>query len=153
MTLDVHRLDLEIKRPLAYRVIERGLARWMRWRHHDSFRQIESFCLFVGYPRSGHSLVGALLDAHPDAVLAHELIAHQHVLNGCSRDALYGRILARSFWFHWRGHRGVYSYRVPAGWQGRWRQLRLIGDKRGGPEPRAVPPSRAAGAGPIPHRR
>jgi hypothetical protein len=28
--------------------------------------------LFVGYSRSGHSLVGALLDAHPEIPVAYE---------------------------------------------------------------------------------
>ena len=42
----------------------------------DTLSQLERFCLFVGYPRSGHSLVGSLLDAHPDIAISHEL----HVL-------------------------------------------------------------------------
>jgi hypothetical protein len=138
MPLDFDYLDLVARKHPLYRVIERSLARWMRFRHGQSFHEIESFCLFVGYPRSGHSLVGALLDAHPEAVISHELIAQQHVLSGCSRHELYGRILARAWWFHRRRHRGVYSYRVPGAWQGHWRQLRLIGDKRGGHLTRAL---------------
>jgi len=35
-----------------------------RYRRH--FDAVRTFCLFIGYPRSGHSLVGSLLDAHPD---------------------------------------------------------------------------------------
>ena len=29
------------------------------------FDDLKAFVMFVGYPRSGHSIVGALLDAHP----------------------------------------------------------------------------------------
>lgn len=123
----------------AYPTLERLLGRWMRWRHSHLFDGVERFCLFVGYPRSGHSIVGALLDAHPEAVVSHELIAQRHVLNGCSRDELYGLMLGRACWFHLRGHRGVYSFRVPGAWQGRWRQLRLVGDKRGGHLARILP--------------
>ena len=35
--------------------------------------EVERVCLFIGHPRSGHSLVGAMLDAHPDLCIAHEL--------------------------------------------------------------------------------
>ncbi len=31
---------------------------------------LHAFCMFIGYPKSGHSLVGSLLDAHPDMVIA-----------------------------------------------------------------------------------
>lgn len=33
---------------------------------------VKTMVLFVGYPRSCHSLVGSLLDAHPNMVIAHE---------------------------------------------------------------------------------
>ena len=33
---------------------------------------VETFVLFIGYPRSSHSLIGALLDAHPEIVIPHE---------------------------------------------------------------------------------
>jgi hypothetical protein len=38
--------------------------------HADPFADVHAFCLFVGYSRSGHSLVGALLDAHPGITIA-----------------------------------------------------------------------------------
>ena len=28
--------------------------------------------MFIGYPRSSHSLVGAMLDAHPEIIIPHE---------------------------------------------------------------------------------
>ena len=33
---------------------------------------VETFVLFIGYPRSSHSLVGAILDAHPEIIIPHE---------------------------------------------------------------------------------
>ena len=36
------------------------------------YDELRAFCLFMGYTRSGHSLVGACLDAHPEAAIAHE---------------------------------------------------------------------------------
>ena len=35
---------------------------------------VEKFVLFVGYPRSGHSLIASVMDAHPDIVIAHEYL-------------------------------------------------------------------------------
>ena len=93
---------------------------------------MERFLLFVGYPRSGHSIVGAMLNAHRDAVVAHELDAPPLILDGCSRDELFSRILARAYWFNMRGNRANYPYAVPGQWQGRFETLRVIGDKRGG---------------------
>ena len=119
-------------RDLGYDIALRGLGAWALYRHRRRFDAVERFCLFVGYPRSGHSVVGTMLNAHPDAVVAHELNVVPHVLGGCTRDELYARILARAFWFDWRGSRTNYDYRVPNQWQGRFRDLRVIGDKRGG---------------------
>jgi len=37
----------------------------------SSFSEIETYCTFIGYSRSGHSIIAALLDAHPNIVMAH----------------------------------------------------------------------------------
>lgn len=36
------------------------------------YDEVETFVLFIGYPRSQHSLIGAILDAHPEIVIPHE---------------------------------------------------------------------------------
>jgi hypothetical protein len=120
------------------RVHQRLWSAWARRRYRDDFDDVERFCLFVGYPRSGHSLVGALLNAHREAVISHELNAHEPILAGCTRDELYARIIARAAWFAMRGNRGTYPYQVPGEWQGRFETLRVIGDKRGGLLTRAL---------------
>ena len=48
------------------------------------FEKLQAYCMFIGYPRSGHSLVGSLLDAHPNIIIAHELNALQFVVAGCT---------------------------------------------------------------------
>jgi hypothetical protein len=117
---------------LVYQLYERVWGPWAYRRYGDDFDRIRCFCLFVGYPRSGHSLIGAMLNAHRHAVIAHELNAQQLIVDGCTRDALYARILARAYWFNLRGNASNYTYQVPNQWQGRFAALRLIGDKRGG---------------------
>ena len=88
--------------------------------------------MFLGYPRSGHTLPGAMLNAHPDAVVAHELDALLYVGMGFSRNQIFSLICDRDQWFcrrHcvWTG----YSYAIPNQWQGRYERLRVIGDKKG----------------------
>ena len=36
------------------------------------FDETKYFCLFLGWSRSGHSIVGSVLDAHPNIVITHE---------------------------------------------------------------------------------
>jgi hypothetical protein len=122
----------------AYRLQQELWSAWAQRRYRDAFEDVRAFCLFVGYPRSGHSLVGALLNAHRNAVISHELNAPQLILSGCTRNALYSRILARASWFNLRGNTSTYPYQVPNQWQGRFEALRVIGDKRGGAVTRCV---------------
>ena len=37
-----------------------------------AYDEVETFVMFIGYPRSSHSLVGAILDAHPEIIIPHE---------------------------------------------------------------------------------
>ncbi len=97
------------------------------------FEPLERFCLFVGYPRSGHSLVGSLLDAHPDVAIAHELHVLRYLRYGFSREQLLALILENAERHAARGREQTgYGYAVPGMWQGRVRRLRVAGDKRGG---------------------
>lgn len=101
--------------------------------HRRTLARVDTYSMFIGYPRSGHSLVGALLDAHPDAIVAHEMNALGYLPYVASRGHLYWLLIANSVDYARRGrsHSG-YSYEVPNQWQGRIRTLKVIGDKRGG---------------------
>jgi hypothetical protein len=95
--------------------------------------------MFVGYPRSGHSLVGALLDAHPHMIIAHEADVLKYLRAGFGRRQIYSLLLERSREFAqsgsvWSG----YSYKVPNQWNGRFEKLRIIGDKKGGSSTRRL---------------
>lgn len=97
------------------------------------FDTVDGFCLFIGYPRSGHSLVGSLLNAHPHVVLSHELDALQYVAAGYRRHQLYWMILRRDAEFTRSGRLWTeFDYSVAGQWQGRFERLRIIGDKKGG---------------------
>ena len=97
------------------------------------FDDVETVCLFIGHNRSGHSLVGSLLDAHPSMVVAHELDLLRHVRLGFRKRQLFHLIVRTSKAFNDRGRRwSGYAAVVPDQWQGKWRELRIVGDKKGG---------------------
>lgn len=115
-----------------YRLHQNLWSAVVRRRYAGDFDAVSTFCLFIGYPRSGHSLVGAFLNAHPQAVISHELNAPILIQGGCTRNELYSRIVSRAQWFNMRGNTSNYRYQVPNQWQGRFQSLKVIGDKRGG---------------------
>lgn len=95
---------------------------------------VEKYCMFIGYPRSGHTLVRSMLDAHPNIILANEEDALFQVEKGRkSRNALYAKLLRNSYNFVQAGNTWTeYSYAMPNGFQGTYTNLRIIGDKKGG---------------------
>ena len=101
--------------------------------NNNTFKDIKAFCMFIAYPRSGHSLYGALLDAHPSVAISHELNALQFMLNSPSREKLFRAILKKTSSYAKEGLKNEgYSYRVENQFQGSYKSLKLIGDKRGG---------------------
>jgi len=101
--------------------------------YEDAFEDVETYCVFIGNPRSGHSLIGALLDAHPHVIMAHEFDALYYVQVGFSKEQLFYLLLENSRVCAQTGRKSSpYSYAVPNQWQGQFTKLRVIGDKRGG---------------------
>jgi hypothetical protein len=97
------------------------------------FNNINTYCMFIGYPRSGHSLIGSLLDAHPNMVIAHEVDALRCLSAGFGRGVIYNLLLQNSREFTEEGRQwNGYSYNVPNQWHGRYQTLQVIGDKKGG---------------------
>jgi hypothetical protein len=97
----------------------------------DSYRDLQAFCLFIGYPKSGHSLIGALLDAHPDMVIARAVNPLALVVvDGVPRDDVFAMLLENAREEAARGRKqNKYRYTVEDQWQGRVRVLRVLGDK------------------------
>ena len=117
-------IDLALKKLFVQRIDHK---------FHDIFDDIETFCMFIGYPRSGHTLTGSLLDAHPDAIIAHELDVLKYIEAGFTKKQIFYLILKNSSTFTKAGRKWAkYSYQVPNQWNGRFRKLKVIGDKKGG---------------------
>lgn len=98
--------------------------------HAARFDEVERFCLFLGYPRSGHTIVASMLAAHPDAAIAIELDALRYVAAGFGREQIYTLLMQRSVTQSPTSYE--YDYTVAGQWQGRVRRLRVIGDKEAG---------------------
>jgi hypothetical protein len=107
-------------------------------RLRNDLDRVRTYCLFIGHARSGHSIVGALLDAHPEMLISDELDALEYLAAGFSRRQLLYLSLAVSRHQAQRQRRktgrggAVYSYFVPGQWQGRYQRLRVVGDSRAG---------------------
>jgi hypothetical protein len=135
--------EVSAKRKLRHRRAEAELDRvrrsWPRRAGRAAKRAVglgdpRAFCLFIGYPRSGHSLIGSLLDAHPDVVIAHELNVLKLIADGTGRRELIAALLesAEAEAMRPLGRRSSgYSYAVPGQWQGQVRRLRVVGSKYG----------------------
>jgi hypothetical protein len=108
-------------------------AQYEKCSDKDALEQVQTYGTFIGYPYSGHSLVGSLLDAHPNMVFAHELHALTYIRAGFNKQLLFHLLLenSRAFTAEGRTWNG-YQYSVPNQWHGRYRELRVIGDKKGG---------------------
>lgn len=66
------------------------------FKNRKLWEEVETFCLFLGYPRSGHSMIGALLNAHPNIMMSHEAEALKYVCAGFSRNQIYDIILNKA---------------------------------------------------------
>ena len=121
-----------------YRYARRGLG-WLPLNLLCAFegRNIERCILTAGYSRSGSTLLGSLLNAHPEIVIAHELdlLPMSRSPRLAARLGGKGRlvrlILERDRNIRrWTSYRGSgYDYAVKTGWQGKYSRLRVVGDK------------------------
>ena len=107
---------------------------------------VDSFLFFVGYARSGHSIVASFLDAHPNVVIAHEYTlfsrwAETPDLFNNRREFLFNTLFNSSHFSAQAGLRqgkgGIkkkgYSLEVPGWYQGTYEGgITVIGDKAGG---------------------
>lgn len=100
-------------------------------------RNVERFLLTIGYNRSGSSLIGQLLNAHPEVVVAHELYILQKLralrfVPTPSRRGRAARLILerdREAERETAYRQSGYSYALNGLSQGKYSRLRVIGDK------------------------
>lgn len=108
----------------------------------EDMKDVEVFVFFLGWQRSGHSIIAGLLDGHPDVLIAHEFFLfrrlHEFTHTMASRQKLFNQLAANSFREANYGYRTSrrnekgYNLELADSWQGRFRTLRVIGDKTAG---------------------
>lgn len=100
-------------------------------RYHSRFVRSERFVQFVGFPRSGHSLIGAVIEAHPDAVIAHELDVMGLINKRVPLPIIHGLIARNNAEFGAAGRwwNGL-TYDIPSGERAATQPV-VIGDKKG----------------------
>ncbi|BCL68131.1 hypothetical protein TUMSATVNIG1_00680 [Vibrio nigripulchritudo] len=96
------------------------------------FEQLKTCALFIGYPRSGHSIYGSILDAHPDMLVAHRLDALACVGKKPDMKKL-GYLIKRNSERFAQNSRMLtgYAYDIDTGWQGKHRNLVAVADQEG----------------------
>lgn len=98
----------------------------------DNSNNPGKFCIFVGYPRSGHSLLSSLIDAHPYIAIADEFNVLQKLGYGLDKDTLFRYLEYNSSIFgKLHRERTGYHYYVPGQSQGICSNLKILGDKKG----------------------
>ena len=96
---------------------------------HD-FANIQTFCLFVGFARSGHTLIGEILNAHPEVIIGRETQVLRLALENpeFSREDIFTRIMLH------RAKTGNqfmgYDYYVPTNY-GKSDTIKVLGDTKG----------------------
>lgn len=106
-------------------------------RYPELFADVQTFVFFIGHNKSGTSMIGSLLDAHPNAIVSDEVGAIHYFSHGFNREQVYHLLLRGSRRELMKGRVTArrltpYSYLVPGQWQGRYKQLTVIGDGRAG---------------------
>ncbi|GAA4825168.1 hypothetical protein GCM10011365_05470 [Marinicella pacifica] len=97
--------------------------------------KISKFVLFVGHAHSGHSIIGATLDAHPEIAIANEvniakLIRDHRCTKQQIESILYSESLKNAKQESW--HNSEYQYNISKGFQGKTQLPEVIGDKKAG---------------------
>ena len=102
------------------------------WKNYRFYNKLEKICLFIGFPRSGHTLVSCLIDAHQNIILSNEEDVLWLVKNGYTKKQVYYRILNNARREAKKGRQiSGYEFHVANQWNGKFENVKVIGDKQG----------------------
>ena len=112
--------------------------------NYPNFSKVKMFLLCIGYPRTGSTLIGSLLDAHPHVVIANEynLVGRWNEIarHNPSRDYIFNELWENSVKMSTDSKKRrakdnyfYFSYFVPGLWQGKYDDhISVMGDKKCG---------------------
>ena len=103
----------------------------------DVIDRVKTFVFFMGYSRSGSSIVSSLMDAHPHMVIAYQYKVINEWTQKLNKKAyLYRELYEKSqtdATIGWRSEHNMaksYTLHIDTGWQGRYDEyISVIGDK------------------------
>lgn len=102
---------------------------------------MNKFALFAGYTKSGSTLVSTILDSHPNVIIGRELDVIREYYQGLSKNEILQRIESKS------GDNDAPKLRdfkitkmepIKGNWNGRHRDLQVIGSKKAGATARRI---------------
>ncbi len=97
----------------------------------DELEKLETISLLIGAKRSGATMIAAILDAHPEIVMAKEFNLLRQFQNGLNLKQAARLMLFNARMFAKKGAKWTgYSYDIPGMYQGRYETLKVIGDKK-----------------------
>ena len=145
-----HPLQSQVSHPFVSPQSEPGyssappLSAHFHYLSQEEVEGVETFIFFIGYGRSGHSIVASMMDAHPSIIIAHEYylfdkLAVQQTsallqMKGKLFNALYfNSYISATKGFRTSKHTSKgYNLNLNGTWQGQFQKLRVIGDKTAG---------------------
>ena len=107
----------------------------------DEIKDVEMFLFFIGYGRSGHSIVASIMDAHPNVVIANEYYLFNKLDSRRrlqTKLGLFNELYQNSYTSALNGWRSPvntskgYNLHLNRTWQGQFHKLQVIGDKTAG---------------------
>ena len=97
----------------------------------EELEKLETISLLIGAKRSGATMIAAILDAHPEIVMAKEFNLLHQFQNGLNLKQVARLMLFNARMFAKKGAKWTgYSYDIPGMYQGRYENLKVIGDKK-----------------------
>lgn len=97
------------------------------------FRKVHSLLVFIGYPRSGSSTLGSMLDAHKNILVAHELNILKYLKKGFDYRQIFFLLAKNSRQFTKRGRiSSGYNGIIEGQYNGKAFPCYVIGDKKAG---------------------
>lgn len=108
---------------------------------NEQLSNIESFVIFLGHAHSGHSIIGALLDAHPEVAISNEINIPKLILDHqLDKTNIFKLTLAYSLnSIQWKGEKNTgYKYGIKNSFQGKTKYPKILGDKKGGGSTRVL---------------
>lgn len=125
------KIKIAYRQPERIKFLNGIFANFLGHPKPTELQQLEKLVVFIGSERSGSTVCGSLLDAHPDIVISTEFNLVHQMTHGLCKEQLAKLMLysAQSFkrkGANWTG----YSYNIPALHQGTYNNLRIIGDKK-----------------------